>query len=242
MKMEKVVKWLKTGYPHFKKESGLPTWVLPEHSFTRAVDELGDSHILEVSRPLRFAEGLEVLLEKASDPETLPVETWQMAVMQWPPLVLVKPMVEACLEATALIMRQFCSGQPKAEPIMVCRGMAVLGFAPFLPQGEPVMREFACILQGDRSRPAELVKQYAAAVVSGDMLTLSRVDDCIVKHSQWMEWARIFLDAAQSLSYSPKMIAVTPPLSAELAGVLADMIKETREDDSGRHYPQCSAS
>lgn len=64
---------------------------------------------------------------------------WQTAVICWPPLSQIKPMVEACLEATSMIMIQFYSGQLKAEPVVICRDMPVLGFAPFIPQGKPLV-------------------------------------------------------------------------------------------------------
>jgi hypothetical protein len=229
MKEAKVTQWLKSAYPPLKEKSRLPVWILPEHSFGKITDELGDSRILQLSRPLGFAEGIDDLLEKAPEPETMPVEAWQMVVLQWPPLVIVKPMIEACLEATAMVERHFQSHQA-TQPLTICRGMAVLGFAPFLPQGQPVMGELASILQDDKNRPAQLLRRYAEAVVQGDVLTLRRVDDCIAKHSQWLEWAGVFLEAAQSFPGSLKTVAVTPPLTAELAGVLADMIRERRDD------------
>jgi len=229
MKEAKVTDWLKSAYPHLKEESRLPVWILPQHSFARIADELGDGRILELSRPLGFAEGLEDLLKKAPEPEAMSVEAWQTAVMQWPPLVMVKPMIEACLEATAMVERHFQSHQA-TQPLTICRGVAVLGFAPFLPQGQPVMGELASILQGDRNHPAQLLRRYAEAVVQGDVLTLRRVDDCIARHSQWLEWAGLFLEAAQGFPKSFKAVAVTPPLTAELAGVLADMIRERRDD------------
>jgi hypothetical protein len=242
MRGQRLVKWLRTSYPHFKEESGLPKWVLPEHSFDKVADELGDWHILEMSQPLSFAEGVEDLFEKAPDPETLPIEAWRSAVICWPPLVLVRPMVEVCLEATAMIMKQFYSGQLKVEPVTVCRSMAVLGFVPFVSQGEPLMGELASILKGDASHPEELVRCYASALIRGDELTIGEVDNCIARHSQWAEWAALFIEGGQSLSCTPKLIAVTPPVSAELVYVLVEMIEETGDDESGRDYPRYPAS
>jgi hypothetical protein len=40
-----------------------------------------------------------------------------------------------------------------------------------------------------------------------------------------------------NFSYTPRLIAVAPPLSAELADVLASMIKERQDDEPGRDYP-----
>jgi len=238
MTEQKLVKWLNAGYPHFKEYSGLSAWILPSRSFARIADEFGDNGILEMSQPLRFADDIEKLLEKAPDPDTLPDETWQIAVMCWPPLCQVEAMVEVCLEATSMIISQFHRGQLKAEPALICRSMPVLGFAPFVPQGKLLVEELASILKSDADRPSELMRGYAKAVVGGDMATVKQVDESIAKHSQWVEWAAIFVERAINFPYTPRPIGVTPLISAEIARVLAEMIKETQNDESGRDYPK----
>jgi hypothetical protein len=120
--------------------------------------------------------------------------------------------------------------------------MAVLGFAPFVPQGEPLLAELASILKGDVNCPAELVRRYALAVVRGDELTIGEVDNCIARHSQWAEWAALFIGGGQSLSGTPKLVAVTPPVSTELIHVLVEMVEETGDDESGRDYTRYPAS
>lgn len=52
MKEQRLTKWLQAGYPHFKENSGMPVWLLPERSFAIVVDGLGDTKILEGSRCL----------------------------------------------------------------------------------------------------------------------------------------------------------------------------------------------
>lgn len=84
MKTQKLVKLLQRGYPHFKEGSGLPSWVVPEHTFDRLTDELGDESILELCQPLQFAEDIERLVDQCPDPETVPAEAWQAAVKIWP--------------------------------------------------------------------------------------------------------------------------------------------------------------
>jgi len=242
MRGQRLVTWLKTGYPHFKEESGLPVWILPERSFDKVADELGDWHILRMNQPLSFAEGVEDLFEKAPDPETLPIEAWRSTVICWPPLLQVRPMVEAYLEVVTMIVRYFQSSQPKVEPVRVCRSIAVLGFVPFVSQGEPLMAELASILKGDASHPEELVRCYASALIRGDELTIDEVDNCIARHSQWAEWAALFIEGGQSLSCTPKLVAVTPPVSTELVYVLVEMIGATGDDESRRDYPQHPAS
>jgi hypothetical protein len=242
MRGQRLVKWLKTSYPHLKDGSRLPVWILPEHFFDKVADELGDWHILEMSQPLSFADGIEDLFEKAPEPETLPIEGWRSTVICWPPLLQVRPMVETCLEATTMIVKCFQISQPKAEPVRVCRSMAVLGFAPFVPQGEPIMAELASILHGDGNQPTGLVRRYAEAVIRGDTLTIGQVDDCIARHSQWAEWAALFIEGGQSLSCIPKLVAVTPPVSTELVHVLVEMVEETGDDESRRDYQRYPAS
>ena len=70
------------------------------------------------------------------------------------------------------------------------------------------------------------------------MPTVSQVDDCIVRYSQWAEWAAIVVKRAITFPYTPRPIGVTLPMSAEIIGVLAEMIKETQDDESGRDYPE----
>jgi len=241
MKTQKVVKLLQQGYPYFKEESGLPAWVVPEHSFRRMTDELGDESVLELSQPLRLTEGMAEIVDRCPDPEMVPADAWQTAVKLWPPHTQVKPLVDVCLDAASRILKQFQEEGLKVDPVAVCRGMAVLGCAPFVAQGKRIMKELAAILEGSVTDPAGLVQRYAQAVTSGDTDTVKRVDDCIAKRRQWAEWARVFLQQMKDFPYTPKVIGVTPPLSAEIVGVLAQMIREEDNDGPGRDYPEDAA-
>lgn len=240
MKEQKAVEWLKKGYPHFKEESGLPAWVMPDHSFARVTNELGDEGIIELSQPLRFADGIEVLLDKAPEPEAVPSDVWQMMIKLWPAHSQVKPVVDIYLDSAGRILRQFQSGRLRADPVVICRGIGVLSCAPFVPMGRQLTEEVAAILQGDTDEPAMLVKRYAEAVICGDTVIVRRVDDCISRYSQWVEWARIFLQQMRDFPYiPPKPIGVTPPASTEIIDVLAQMMKEDGKDDEpGRYYPE----
>jgi hypothetical protein len=162
-----------------------------------------------------------------------------MGVKLWPAHAKVKPAVDVCLDAAGKILRHFQSGRLKVDPVVVCRGMAVLGYAPFVLQGRRLTEEVAALLGGDVNEPAMLVRRYAEAVTSGDREMVNRVDDCIAKYSPWVEWAGIFLQQARDFPYNLKPIGVTPPISAEITGVLAQMMKEEGQDDEpGRYYPE----
>ena len=230
MKTQKVVKLLQQGYPYFKEESRLPGWVVPEHSFARMTDELGDESVLGLSQPLRLTEGMAEIVDKCPDPEMVPADAWQTAVKLWPPHTQVEPLVDVCLAAAGRILKEFREGGLNVDPLAVCRGMAVLGCAPFVAQGKRIMKELAAVLEGSVTEPAGLVQRYAQAVTSGDTDTVKRVDDCIAKRSQWADWARVFLQQMKDFPYTPKPIGVTPPLSAELVSVLARMIAERQDN------------
>jgi len=240
MKSEKeIVRWLQTGYPHLKEESELPAWVLPEHSFTRITDELGDASILELSQPLHFTDGLQELIDQAPEPDKVPPEMWQTALKLWPACSQVKPVVDTCLDAAGNILRQFRSGRLKADPEAVCRGAVVLGYAPFVPEGRRLTEEVAALLGVDVNEPAMLVKRYTEVVTSGDGEMVNQVDDCIRKHGCWMKWWRRLLQRKGNFPHTAKPVGVTPPVSAEITGVLARMIKEERQDDEpGRYCPE----
>jgi len=223
---EPLVTWLKAGYPHFKEQSGLPVWILPEHRFARLTDEFGDNGILAIARPLGVNDKVESLLEKAPELETASKDLWRVAAGDWPPLIHVKEMVEACLETTSVIMRVFNSGRLNADPVMICRDMVVLSFAPFLLEGIPLMIDIAPVLNGDANRPADLLRQYGRTLAVGDIVTAKQVDLCITRHSQWAELAAVSVKQAIDCSYIPKPIGVTPSVSSEMTTVLANMLKE----------------
>jgi hypothetical protein len=226
LKEQKLGRWLKKAYPHFKVECGLPAHVLPEHSFIKLADELGDESMLELSQPLLSAEGIQASIDKEGDPETVPTDEWQAAITLWPACPGVKPVVEAFLDATTRIMRQFHSSQLKISMEIICRALGVLGFSPFLHSGREIMEDIAVILGGTADDPPGMIRRYADTVTSGNVETVSYIDDCITKHSRWAAWAELLSQQVREFPYTPKPVGITPPLSAEVIRVLAQMMKE----------------
>jgi hypothetical protein len=226
MKEQKLSRWLKKGYPHFKEECGLPAHVLPENSFVRLTDELGDESMLELSQPLLSAEGIQASIDKEGDPETVPTQEWQAAVTLWPARPGVKPVVEAFLDTTGKIMRRLHNGQLKMSMGTVCRALGVLGFAPFLHSGREIMEDIAIILGGSADNPPEMIRRYSDTVTSGNVEKVSYIDDCITKHSRWAAWSELLLQQVRDFPYTLKPVGITPPLSAEVISVLAQMMKE----------------
>jgi len=233
MKEQKLGRWLKKAYPHFKEECGLPAHVLPEHSFVRLTDELGDESMLELSQPLLSADGIQASIDKEADLETVPTEEWQKSVTLWPACPGVKPVVEAFLDATTRIMRQFHSSQLKVSMEIVCRALGVLGFAPFLHTGREIMEDIAIVLGGTAEDPPEILRRYADTVTAGNVEPVSYIDDRISKHSQWTAWAEFLLQQVKDFPYSLKPVGITPPLSAEVIRVLAQMMKEGADNGTG---------
>lgn len=231
MKGQKVGRWLKSGYSHFKEESGLPAHVMPEHTFNRLTDGLGDESIMNLSQPWRLAEDIKVSIDKEADPETVPTEKWQAAITLWPACPGVRPVMESCLDAIGRIVSQFRSGQLDMSVDVVCRAVAVLGFAPFIHTGREIMEDIAAILARNADAPPEMVKRYAEAVIGGDTETVSRVDDCIAKNHQWQTWAGSLLQQVKDFPYTLKPVGITPPLSAEIIGALTRMMKEEQNNE-----------
>jgi hypothetical protein len=230
MKERKLSRWLKKGYPHFKEECRLPAHVFPEHTFVRLMDELGDENMVELSQSILSTDGIQASIDKEPEPETVPGEDWQEAITLWPACPGVKPVVDACLDATGRIRNQFQTCQLKMSLETVCRAMAVLCFAPFLYTGRGIMEDIAAILGATADDPPEMIKRYANVVTSGDVETVSRIDDCIVNHGQWAAWVELLLQQVKDFSYTPKPVGITPPLSEELARALATIMKETIDD------------
>lgn len=229
----KLAELIKSGYPHVKDEAGLAPWVLPEHGFNRMVDEAGDDNILRISRPLGLTEGVERLLKIAPDPSAIPPQSWQDAVKQWQPSSQVASVVAAYLEAIGPVMSQSQSLKSRIDPTVICRSLAALLLAPFVDQGKTILEEAAVILGGSASAPDELIKSYADAVCRGDITTLDKIDRSIVKYDSWQEWATGMQEQALKCRHTPKLVAVTPLPSTDLAGVLATLMKEAHHGSSG---------
>jgi len=229
----KLTKWVKVGYPHLKEGAGLAPWVLPERGLSRTADEVGDPGLLEISRPLGLADGVEKFLEVAPDPIDLTPQVWQDAVNKWPPLSQVGAVITAFLETSGAISEQCQALKSKIEPMVICRNLIILLFAPFIDKGRALLEEIAGVLGGQADAPAELIRSYARAVSQSDIEMLERVNQCAVKYSEWQQWASALQEQALGCRSTPKLVAVTPSPSADLIGVLATLVKEGNNGPSG---------
>jgi len=242
MRKQLLTEWIETGYPYLKESSGLPLWLLPESSLRCTTRELGDENILKMSRPLKLDKGIRNLLNSTSAPAMLSPEEWESSVKNWPNLNKVKPFVGAFMEAVSKIMPHLRNGRLEVKSTAVCRSLAVIGFAPFIPEGESVMEEVSVILGRYSCLPAEPITRYAEAVLNDDIVTIEKVNECIVKHSSWAKWAAELHKQALSLQQTPRLIVVIPPLSEKLVDVLASAVKERQSNESGRDYPRYTGS
>jgi hypothetical protein len=102
----------------------------------------------------------------------------------------------------------------------------VIAFAPFVPQGRVVLEDIAANLDGNAANPAHLITLYIGAVLIDDLVTATRISECIRSHQEWDCWADFLQQLALSFNGNYKLVAITPPLSEGVADVLADMIKE----------------
>lgn len=232
MSEQRITKWLENGYPMFKEHSGLPAYLLPERSFSSFADQLGDNRILEISRPLNLDIEISSHAEKLTEADELQNKVWHEACLHWPLLVIVEPVIYSLLDACDRIVSQFDRGKLEVDPVIVCRNLMILAFAPFVPQGRPILEEIAAVLDSNHTYPAELITQFADAAVRGDFVAVTRVNDCISNHQQWIAWFGELQKQAISFPHNPRLIAITPPLSDGIADVLATMIKEGPNDRS----------
>ncbi len=223
MKEQRLTKLLRAGYPHFKENSGVPAWLLPERSFAVVVDNLGDTKVLESSRCLGLSTDT---AKEMPDHESLSADMWRQACLDWPQLSLVSAIIMSLLESVDRVMAKHYRGELTIEPQTIFRSLMVIAFAPFVTQGSAVLQDIAAILDGDTDNPAHLIRRYTDAVLNDDSVTATRVSECIGSHQEWTCWADFLQQLALSFNGNYKLVAVTPPLSEGLADVLAEMIKE----------------
>jgi len=223
MREQKLTEWLKAGYPHFKKHSGVPEWLLPERSFSKVVEGFGEDIIVESSHYLNL---LPYSANKIPKHESLPAETWQEVCFDWPHLSLVSSVITSLFESVERIMAKYNRGYLTIELPVIFRSLAVISFAPFIPQGRTVLQNIAELLEGDTADPAELVRRYTDAILQGVSMTAMSVIKCIDSHPEWTCWADLLQRMALEFNGDYKMVAIAPPPSEGLADVLVEMIKE----------------
>lgn len=230
-----LTKWVKKVYPYLKEGCGLPSWVLPEHSLNRSLYEIGDTGLLNVGKPLSGTDSVKWLFETEPDPASVSPTEWWDAIKQHQSFNNLSPVVTAFIEVADVVIAQFPRLRSRIDPMIICRTLAVLLYAPLVEQGKAVLAEIASVLSEHADQPAQLILSCAEAVVRSDISTLERVNQCIMRYPEWQEWTSALQDEVLKCRYKPKLIAVTPPLSSELTGILATMIKEGADyDKSGR--------
>lgn len=239
MKTEPLTEWVKRGCDPFKEAGGLPEWVLPARSFSEVVDEVGDAGILELSRPVKMDPIMKRRNGKLTPPDTVALEDFQKAARSWDLISRVKSVIEACFDARVML-DSFKEDEVEAKAD-VLRSVCVLAIAPFSPAGKSLLGELAPILGGDKEQPGELLRRYVSAVIQNDLEAIKKVSDCIKGNIQWQQWSTLFARKAISLKSEPKLIAVTPPVSADIVWVIAQMMKEAVENESERDHSNSAA-
>ncbi|MFC1910293.1 hypothetical protein ACFLXC_03235 [Chloroflexota bacterium] len=233
MTKPKLTNWVKTGYPYLKERANIPSWVLPEHGFSRMVDQVGDNAILETCRPLGLAGDMERLSAKAPEPDSVSAHDWQQAASRWPYLSQASSLINAFMELCGPLQAHLPSIKTRIDPMAVYRCLAVLLFAPFIEQGKALMADLGEILHTPADHASAMLRSYAAAVLDSDIDTLDKVNRSIVKYSIWREWASELQKQALNCQYTPKLVAVTPAPSPDLIGLLAMIIKGDSHGPAG---------
>jgi hypothetical protein len=225
MRAQRLAKIIKFGYLVFKEGVGVPSWLVPAHSMVELAGDLGDNGVLNLGRPLDIGAGFNNKVESAAGPLAMTAEDWQSAVAMYPYRQVVGPMMETLLEVTSKITAAMDRIRLSVDTRVIARGIAVLAYAPFVETGKPVLDEAGNLLTVDSHEPAEILKSYAQAVLDGDVSKVNAINDCITRHQAWVEWADMLHHQSKIFKHHPKVIAVTPPFSPELSGVLVTMLK-----------------
>ena len=220
--------WVKAGYPYLKAGSGLPSWLLPEGSLNTVADNVGPDGLEELARALQLA-----MLDRVPDTATASPEDWGAAVSSWPPLKHVRGVVEAFLEVAQKVKAQLPGLSDRIDTTVLGRYMAVILFCPFVEPGHKLWNDLAELLGCDKDNPAQLVVSYTGAIERGDVTMLERVCQCVGGYAAWDEWSKALEKQILGCQSTPRLIAVTPPLSAELMSVLASMMKEGSDETRG---------
>ena len=229
-----LTRYIEACFPHLKQVAGLPEGLLPD--LAAVTDQLGDEGVLKLAEPSGLAEMIKTMLAQAPDSDNLSIEIWQQGVANWQPvdrvLSVTMALLRACEKVDALERR----GALKIDFALV-RGLAVIAYASFAPNGGELLSRLADILGGAAVEPARLLDRYIMAVVAGDSDTLAGVDRCILENPAWREWSEKILAAGKGFPFLTRVIGISPPLTSELKQVMVNMIVEVLNAHYSRNYP-----
>ncbi len=234
MKDGLLTQYIEAGFSHFRQVAGLPQGLLPD--LAAVARQLGDERVLKLAEPLGLAERIKAVLAQAPDPASLPIEIWQQSIANWPLVYQVLSVSMALLRACEKVDALERQGALKIDFVLV-RGLAVIAYAPFAPNGGELLSRLADILGGMIVEPARLLDRYLTAVVTGDADTLDEVNHCIVENPAWREWSERILTAGNDFPFLPRVIGISPPLTSGLMQVLVNMMTEVLNAHHSRDYP-----
>lgn len=228
-----LTRYVEAGLPHLRKIAGLPEWLAPDAG--KVIRELGDEGLLKLAEPLSIS-GYKDFLERAPEANAVTSEMWQECLAKSQTVDQISPIIMALLQvwekARSLRRRE----QLTVDPILFCRGLTVLSYAPFIPSGRSILRRLAEILGGTEANPPILLALFSKAVVEGDHRTLNSIERCIREEVSWTVWTEMILEMAGTFTFVPRAIGVSLPPSKQLARVLVPMILEVTNDNAARNY------
>jgi len=234
MKDGLLTQYIEAGLPHLRQAAGLPEGLLPDAA--AVARQLGNERVLALAEPLGLGERIKALLAQVSDPDSLPIEIWQKGIDNWPPVYQVLSVTMALLRACEKVQALERRGDLKIDVVLL-RGLAVIAYAPFAPNGGELLSRLSDILGGIVVEPARLLHRYIMAVVAGDTDTLASVDRCILGDPAWWEWSERFLATGKDFPFIPRVIGISPPVTTGVKQVLVNMIMEVLNAHHGRNYP-----
>jgi hypothetical protein len=229
-----LTRYVEAGFPHLRQASTLPEWLVP--GVADVAHELGDQAMLELAEPMGLAERLKAFLARAPEPDSLSVEMWHGGISRWPAIHQVLPVTMALLRACEKVDALERRGVLTPDYVSLVRDLAVISYAPFMPNGSEILGRLAGILGGNPTEPATLLDRYTTAMAKGDSDTLASVEECILQNPAWAAWSEGLLARGKAFPFMPRFIGVNPSLTNELAQVLVTMIREVLDANSGRNH------
>ncbi len=232
MKKEILTRYVEAGLPHFRQASKLPECLAPDT--VALACELGDQAMLEIAEPLGISEKIKAGLEQATKADELPIEKWQEVTGRWQAIDQVMPVMMALLRAREKVEALERRDVSIANSTTMARALATIACATFAPDGGKILDRLAGILGGNPNEPAALLIRYVETLESGDRDILDAVDECILRDPAWTEWFNRFSDRAATISFTPRVVGISPVSTAELIRLLAEMIREVTNADNRR--------
>ena len=192
--------WLPRFFSAAMHGLDLSTSMLHRTNHEQVLSHIDEARLLRLVEPLPLSRPSQVeeQINREGGPEILLSDSIQAAISSWGKARHIVRILSELSKAVSALLSARRRGE-LTNPPAVLRALPVLVMTAFIPGSETLRQDLAAILGGSPENVQGLIKGYRTAVLSGDNVTVSAIDNRISADATWSVWVQTFLKEGDSV-------------------------------------------